>query len=130
MGKPSTRKIEFEVGGQKCRLPVTMWQQLVGPHPLPHFKCNGCTASPDWLIKVRCGLGLGLYAVWPACVIHDYHYNGRIRLTRKEADDRFRENLWRVLRMQDCPAIRAWVVSRVYWAAVRLLGKDHYKERT
>lgn len=104
--------------GELRTLPVAIWNALWGPKPpVPHeFICNGCTMSPDFLFGKR---------AWPACVIHDYHYN-ETSLSRLVADQLFRENLKISLKADGMPGFLAATLAWGYYRAVRRAGKSRY----
>lgn len=113
----------FKVGGRDRNCPCEWWDCLIGPKPADDWaECDGCTCSPDY--------ALGGFAIWPACRIHDFHYNvAAPPVTRGEADSIFRKNIYRCLRAQGCPWYRAAYTALVYWRAVRRFGASHYRKR-
>ena len=91
------------------------WDKLIGPKPPEGYATNGCTFSPDYVAD---------RPVWPACVIHDYHYSGVV--SRWKADWIFMRNLYRLLRVGRFSPLPALGVSLIYWWAVRTKGKGAY----
>lgn len=81
------------------------------------IRTNGCTASPDlWYL--------------PCCDDHDRHYaTGRradgSTITRAEAD----AQLYRCMkqRRHGWP-LTGYLVPGIYWLAVRLFGRRHWKQ--
>lgn len=116
------RNLLFNVSGKQRACPRRWWRALKGPKPDPQlFRCDGCSNSPDtWR---------GLL-IWPACVIHDYHYRtgvlGGTWTDRKRADDIFRWNAELLLRLQGL-GFRAKMLSWLYWGRVRVWGRKAYR---
>jgi hypothetical protein len=114
-----TRFYSWRVNGQWRGCPVEWWDALLGPKPDDDFDCNGCTSSPDRYMG---------YHIWPACRIHDWHYDiDGPDVPRILADLIFRINIWRILRAQNCPRLRAIYLSFAYWGAVSLVGRPFYR---
>jgi hypothetical protein len=69
--------------------------------------------------------------LWPACVIHDYHYRtgilGGVWRSRQMADSIFRHNLVTIIRLQGGNAITAQSLAWLYWGRVRVWGKWSYR---
>ena len=107
------------VSGELRYLPCAIWDGLEGPKPdVPaYFICNGCTLSPDYIRGKR---------TWPACVIHDYHYNSDLGLDRKEADAIFRRNLKFILKAEGTIGFIAATLAAFYYAVVRKAGRSRY----
>lgn len=85
------------------------------------LKSDGCTFAPDWLPST------GRLTV--ACREHDAAYaRGGSPLERREADAALRDRMMRQARRRHRP-VRGWLASRLYWAAVRLFGKRHFRMR-
>lgn len=106
------------VSGHYRELPIAIWKGLLGPKPEhpESFICNGCTMSPDFIRGKR---------TWPACVIHDYHYNvGAI--DRADADTIFRENLKFCLKADGMLGWLADILAWFYYRAVRRAGRSRY----
>lgn len=123
---PHDRPVEiytFRMKDGKERLcPAPLWEVMLGPKP-PHdwAGCDGCTASPD---------SIGGKLLWPACRIHDYHYDGEPPdLPRALADLTFRINLWRILRAQGASRWDSIAVAGAYFAGVTLGGRRHYRRK-
>lgn len=112
--------IVFTIAGSLRECPSAWWSRLVGPKPENLWGgCDGCTSSPDYWMG---------YAVWPACVIHDWHYcDEGPDIPRILADLIFRINIWRVLRAQGCPRYRSAYVALAYWSAVAASGRRYFK---
>lgn len=102
------------------------WDKLLGPKPnyaavkgsvyFIRSPNDGCSKSPDqWRGKI----------IWPACVIHDFHYRTGA-VTRRKADARFRKNIAALLRMQGMNRFSAWLISRSYFRAVSLFGSGSF----
>ena len=109
------------VSGEWRVVDAAVWGALQGPTPPAGFENNGCTASPDVLTDGA--------ETWPACVIHDWHYSGRVPgMTRWRADGTLRTNLWRCLRAQGCNWFRAGYIAGAYWFAVRRVGGAAWTE--
>lgn len=105
------------VSGEWRTISKSVWDSLEGPKPPGRtFINNGCTCSPDYLQGKP---------IWPACVIHDYHYNGGY-VSREEADAILRRNVYKVLKAFGMNRIKAKVVSLAYWFAVRKAGRFAY----
>lgn len=120
----------FRVGGHDLAVTRRLWRLLEGPKPAEGFKCDGCSWSPDsW----------AGYKLWPACVIHDYHYRtadlrgvpgGGVPGTaagRAYADATFRRNLVTLLREQGCGPVRSQRVAWIYWGRVRIWGASAFQ---
>lgn len=75
---------------------------------------NYCTFSPDGLFGVRFNY---------ACYVHDRQYRNEVekRKTRKEADQEFRNLIYKQYR-QASKKYLGWIISRIYYIAVRLFG--------
>lgn len=110
--------VEVYCSGTIQNLPKVIWQKLEGPKPEDpaSFINNGCTMSPDGIRGKR---------AWPACVLHDYHYNEG-SLDRKEADSLFRRNLEFCLKADGMFWPLAKTFAFIYWRAVRRAGKAFY----
>ena len=115
------RNLVFDVSGDSRAVPRKWWHQLAGPLPDPPYPCDGCSWSPD----VWAG-----FAVWPACVIHDYHYaTGVLGTTwqgRRKADLALRRNIATLVRLQGGGRLRARSLAWLYWGRVRLWGGGAY----
>lgn len=86
-----------------------LWNTVVPPQ----FTDDGCTGVPD--------LGLKL-----CCRIHDFNYSEHSKVSRLEADIRFRKCIQKRNKgffMRKLRYAQSWVW---YWA-VRKFGKDHYE---
>ena len=120
--------MRFTVGEKQVEVSLALWIHLRGPKPPHTFGCDGCSNSPDvyhtWRGKS--------FKLWPACVIHDFHYRTESELTRdaagrKRADRIFRENIERCV--AHCGGSRfdqrrlAWL----YWGRVRMWGAKAFQ---
>lgn len=77
-----------------------------------------CTSSPDYIDGVFVGEG---------CLQHDIDYMlGNI--SRKEADKKLRDSIYDLLRKAGKGKIRAMLVARVYYRAVRSFGWRGYQK--
>jgi hypothetical protein len=116
------RHLVFQVSGTPRVVSRRLWYKLEGPLPGTDFPCDGCSNSPDFW---------GEYLLWPACVIHDYHYREEIFGTdwraRTKADAVFRRNMVTILRLQGCGRIRARRLAWFYWGRVRIWGQSAYR---
>lgn len=110
--------ITFIVGGSPRVCFRETWDRLIGPKPPEGYTTDGCTLSPDYVAD---------RPVWPACVIHDYHYTGVV--SRWRADWIFMRNLYRLLRVEDFFFGSAVLVSVAYWWAVRARAAGAYAGR-
>lgn len=107
----------FRVGNEVRTYPLEWWDALRGAHPDPRdFGCDGCSFSPDRLFGIE---------LWPACVVHDYHYRAKIYF-RRFADTCFYYNLLLVCRQQGAPAWLARCLAWLYWGRVRIWGGAAY----
>ncbi len=110
--------MRFLVSKEIRDFPTEYWNQLEGPKPNPEFKCNGCSMSPDYIRH---------YQIWPACVVHDYHYSSANPLTgtwsgRREGDRFLRSNIEICLRLQGANRFTQRRISWLYWGRVRIWG--------
>lgn len=110
--------VKVYCSGRVRHVPVAVWDALQGPKPAnpEYFLNNGCTLAPD---------SVGGKPTWPACVLHDYHYN-YTQLDRKEADSLFRKNLQVCLEAYGTFVPVAWLIALFYWRAVRRAGRRFY----
>lgn len=114
------RRIRLWVSGQFRWIPSDMWNSLKGPKPPYMFENDGCSFSPDTTTTGE--------VLWPACVIHDWHYHHgpSLGLSRAKADAILRKNIGILLKMQGVGWWRRQWYAWTRWAAVRYLGGDHY----
>ena len=117
------RNLIFQVGGKSQACPRLWYLCLEGPRPDPQsFECDGCSSSPD----VWRGM-----LIWPACVIHDYHYRtgilGGTWRSRARADAKFRRNTVTLLRKQGLGKRGAKAVAWIYYGRVRIWGAKAYR---
>lgn len=135
--------MRFQVGGQELAVSDAFWEALHGPKPGEWFSCDGCSWSPD---AYRTLTGK-VFKLWPACVIHDYHYRtDSLRLSldsnlglgrylsipgdaagRRTADAAFRGNLQALIRLQGGSAARQRSLSWLYWGRVRIWGARSFR---
>lgn len=128
----------FRVSGKELECSFTLWSALEGPKPaLPmDWESDGCSGgSPDvW----RTWRGLRIFKLWPACVIHDYHYREpvlqhtaaelvRAVAGRKYADNTLYRNLYALVRMQGGGKFIARRIAWLYWGRVRIWGADSWQ---
>ncbi len=73
-----------------------------------------CTMVPDIVAGV---------SLKPACYHHDRQYRNEVknRKTRKEADLAFRDHTYLLFKQKNKP-ILGWIISRIRYIGVRLLG--------
>ena len=133
--------LRFRVSGHELECSFTLWSALKGPKPaLPmDWESDGCSGgSPDaWRTWPR----RRYFKLWPACVIHDYHYRypkpGHAwdaeplllagAAGRKYADDTLRQNIITLIRMQGGGRIQARRIAWLYWGRVRIWGVDSWQ---
>lgn len=121
-GKP----LAFNVSGDVLFCSFTLWSALLGPKPaLPmDWESDGCSGgAPDTF---------GRFKLWPACVIHDYHYRYTTGLPngwqgRKQADDALYWNLHTLVKLQGGGKLRAHRIAWAYWGRVRMWGQDSWQ---
>lgn len=117
------RNLIFQVGGKSRACPRRWYAALEGPRPDPQsFSCDGCSSSPDvWRGRL----------IWPACVIHDYHYRtgilGGTWRARAKADRKFRRNTVTLLRKQKLGAAQSRAIAWLYYGRVRIWGAKAYR---
>jgi hypothetical protein len=125
--------LEFRVSGDTRQCSFTLWSALKGPKPaLPmDWESDGCSGgSPDtW----RTWRGRS-FKLWPACVIHDYHYRYGLEVlglsgaaARKYADDTLRENITTLVKLQGGGRFRARRIAWAYWGRVRIWGANSFQ---
>jgi len=111
------------VSGRYRPYPRSMWKRLEGPKPWPGWddegRSNGATWAPDSILGKR---------VWPAAVIHDFHYNSGGILPRRVADAVFRRNTKNCLEWDGVPPFFSGLLSLLYYLGVRTLGRGSYNE--
>lgn len=116
------RHLIFSVANKRRACPKRWWLRLQGPKPSVDFKCDGCSNSPDYWRRIQ---------LWPACVIHDYHYReavfGEDARARKLADKKFRHNMVTLIRLQGGSEARAYALAWFYWGRVRVWGRKAYR---
>lgn len=116
------RHLIFQVSGKPRVVSRRLWNQLEGPRPGEDFPCDGCSNSPDYWKQ---------FILWPACVIHDYHYReavfGKGWRARMKGDAIFRRNMVTILRLQGCGATEARSLAWFYWGRVRVWGRKAYR---
>jgi hypothetical protein len=116
------RNLVFKVASKRRSVPRHWWTQLVGPRPETSFACDGCSNSPDDWRR---------FMIWPACVIHDFHYRtgilGGTWQSRQAADKIFRHNVVKLIALQGGCACTGQVLAWVYWGRVRIWGRSSYR---
>jgi len=105
--------ITFFVRGQPRHFLREHWDRLIGPRPPDGYVTDGCSWSPDSFAN---------RVIWPACVIHDWHYSGQV--SRWKADWIFLRNVYRLL--AGVSIVPRFGVSLMYWWAVRTRAKGAY----
>lgn len=114
----------FVVSDEELQVSDRLWRQLEGPKPAAGYASNGCTNSPDRYHTIT---GV-TYKLWPACVIHDYHYeSGGNWKARQRADAVFRRNMVKQLALQGAGRARQQSLGWLYWGRVRIWGRSHYR---
>jgi len=102
------------------------WDELIGPKPPKRFDNDGCTLAFDYWHGLM---------VWPACVIHDWHYSAQIERevanppSRFMSDYAFFMNTYKILRLQEVGRVRAIAHATKRLVAVRKLGKEHFRRK-
>lgn len=120
--------MRLHVSGKELFVSARIWSRLEGPRPSLDFECDGCSHSPD-VYTTATGRR---FKLWPACVIHDYHYRTADVLTRdaagrREADRIFRENLARCIALQGGSKLAQRRLSWLYWGRVRIWGASAFQ---
>lgn len=113
--------MRFFCSGEAREVPGLVWRSLLGPKPPEGYRCDGCSSSPDRLFGVD---------IWPACVIHDYHYRegviGGTWHARRAADRILRANIRDQFNRAGKPR-RGRLVARLYYGRVRIWGAKAFK---
>lgn len=114
--------LTFRVSKQALDVSRRLWNLLRGPKPKAGFACDGCSMSPDKIRK---------YKIWPACVVHDFHYEpdaplGGTWYGRLVADRFLRDNIYDLMRAQGASHRFAKATSRLYYGRVRIWGAKAY----
>lgn len=125
----ASTKIAFDVSGEMLEVSSDLWLMLQGPKPPAGYSCDGCSHSPDRYISA---IGRRIYKLWPACVIHDYHYREATVLTRDaagraEADRVLYENLLTCVRYYGGSNFDARRIAWLYWGRVRMWGASSFQ---
>lgn len=96
------------------------WESLSGHKPPISFDNDGCTVVADIS---------GDVLLWPACVIHDWHYSPKCKevTNRLVADYHFLKNTYKIQRFQDVDRLRASARALKRFVGVRKLGEPHFK---
>lgn len=120
--------MKIRVSGEDRGVSLALWNRLGGPKPDPSFECDGCSNSPD---SYRTITGK-LFKLWPACVIHDFHYRCQATLTRdapgrREADRIFRENVKRCVAFCGGSGFDQRRLAWLYWGRVRIWGVTSFR---
>lgn len=119
----------FKLSGNRVFVTANLWDSLEGPRPPAGFECDGCSWSPD----VYYPLGsTRTFKLWPACVIHDYHYRTADVLTRDaagraEADRILFENLKRCIAHSGGGRVAQNRIAWLYWGRVRMWGASAFQ---
>lgn len=116
------------VSGKRLYVSPILWASLSGPRPPSGFECDGCSHSPDSYHTITGRV----FKLWPACVIHDYHYRTAGVLTRdaagrREADRIFFENLRLCIAHCGGNAFDQRRLSWLYWGRVRVWGAKAFQ---
>lgn len=108
--------------GEWREIRADWWNALEGPKPPYGFKNDGCTIVHDFD---------GDVALWPACVIHDWHYSSKCSTVTKRmaADTKFGVNTYRIQRLQDVGRIKSGFRALKRFVGVRRLGGPFFKRR-
>lgn len=121
------------VSGKSLYVSAKLWLSLTGPRPPRRFECDGCSWSPD----VYFPLGSSkTFKLWPACVIHDYHYRTESIFTRDaagraKADRILYENLKKCVAFSGGGRVAQHRLAWLYWGRVRIWGASafqHWRE--
>ena len=120
--------MKIRVSGEDRGVSVALWIRLRGPKPPYTFECDGCSNSPE---SYRTWRGR-VYKIWPACVIHDFHYRTEGALTRdaagrKRADRIFRENVEQCVAHCGGSRIDQRRLAWLYWGRVRMWGATSFR---
>jgi hypothetical protein len=112
--------VEIYTRGAWKEFRLDWWEALEGPHPPSGFPNDGCTVVPQ---------RHGRVALWPACVIHDWHYSPLCEEITFQivADYKFMQNLYKVQRLQGVSRVRASAVALKRFAGVQKFGKFFFK---
>ena len=112
----------FEVAGKPRSCRNEWWDSLEGSKPDTEFKCDGCSTSPDYWKHIH---------LWPACIVHDFHYREAIygddAAARQEADRYLYANVVALVAMQGGSTTRARALGWLYWGRVRVWGRKAYR---
>jgi hypothetical protein len=112
----------FIVKGKQVECSRHLWEAMTGPKPDPELftESDGCSKSPDYWKTI----GGKLFKLWPACVIHDYHYRrgvlGGTWSSRMLADAILRRNIRQLVLLQGGTHTQAARIAWMYWATVRV----------
>ena len=122
-------QVSFNVSSDQLEVSARLWLQLDGPRPPAGYSCDGCSNSPDKYISP---LSRKVFKVWPACVIHDYHYREAGVLTRdaagrREADRVLRENIRLCVKFCGGNRFAQERVAWLYWGRVRMWGASSFR---
>jgi hypothetical protein len=125
---PSTLPVEFIVKGKRVQVSGFLWSAMVGPKPDPEefTDSDGCSKSPDYWETI----GGSRWKLWPACLIHDYHYRkgvlGGTWASRLKADHILRQNIRQLVLLQGGTQTQATRISWTYWAGVRVASASSF----
>jgi hypothetical protein len=118
----ATPPVDFIVKKKKVTISGQLWDALEGPKPDPatFTESDGCSKSPD----IWGTIGGKRFKLWPACVIHDYHYRtgvlGGTWASRARADAILRGNVRQLVLLQGGTQTQALRIGWTYWAGVRI----------
>lgn len=115
----------FKVSGKELFVSARLWSELEGPLPPAGFECDGCSHSPDVYYPFG---GTKTFKLWPACVVHDYHYRAADVLEPRDADARAKadailyRNLMRCIEHSGGSPFAQHRLAWLYWGRVRMWG--------
>jgi hypothetical protein len=120
--------VEFVVAGERVQCSAFLWDALEGPKPMPagFTESDGCSKSPDYWVTI----GGKRFKLWPACLIHDWHYRsgvlGGTWASRSRADQILRHNIRQLVILQGGSQTQAMRIAWTYWAGVRLASAPFF----
>lgn len=111
--------VRFYINGKAHFVRVSTWNRLLGPKPPERYACDGCTGVPD---------SMWSFDVWPACVIHDWHYDpDGPEIRRWVSDIVFGLNCYITLRIKGAGRILSASTAWSYYKGVAFLGAPFFK---